>query len=262
MLFCTCRVTLLIVRTLLCLGCMLLATANTQAALPDVIAKIKPSVVGVGTYNKLATPRANLIGTGFVVGDGTLIATNNHVVPTSIEVDTNTGFVVFVGTGTSPDVRTATVVARDSEHDLALLKITGSPLPSLYLSPRPVREGEIYSFTGFPIGAVLGLYPVTHRGMVSSITPIAVPARTAKELSVARLKHLKNPFVVYQFDATAYPGNSGSPVYHQDTGEVIAVINKVLVQTSKENALSQPSAITYAIPVRHLNQLLSSRYKP
>ncbi|MCG2837752.1 serine protease [Photobacterium sp. WH77] len=262
MLFCTRRVTLCIVRTLFCLGCILLTTTHTQAALPDVIAKIKPSVVGVGTYNKLATPRANLIGTGFVVGDGTLIATNNHVVPTSIEVDTNTGFVVFVGTGTSPDVRTATVVARDSEHDLALLKITGSPLPSLRLSPRPVREGEIYSFTGFPIGAVLGLYPVTHRGMVSSITPIAVPARTAKELSVARLKYLKNPYVVYQFDATAYPGNSGSPVYHQDTGEVIAVINKVLVQTSKENALSQPSAITYAIPVRHLNQLLSSRYKP
>src|SRR5690606_8897225 len=118
MLFSTRRVTLLIVRTLLCLGSMLLVTASTQAALPDVIAKIKPSVVGVGTYNKLATPRANLIGTGFVVGDGTLIATNNHVVPTSIEVDTNTSFVVFVGTGTSPDVRTATVVARDSEHDL------------------------------------------------------------------------------------------------------------------------------------------------
>ncbi|MEI8592639.1 serine protease [Photobacterium sp. Hal280] len=156
MLFCSRRVTPLIMRMLFCLGCVLLATANTQAALPDVIAKIKPSVVGVGTYNKLATPRANLIGTGFVVGDGTLVATNNHVVPTAIEVDRSTGFVVFVGTGTSPDVRTATVVARDSEHDLALLKITGSPLPSLSLSPArcvKVRSTASRAFPSVPYSA-------------------------------------------------------------------------------------------------------------
>ncbi|UTM59935.1 serine protease [Photobacterium sp. CCB-ST2H9] len=229
------------------------------AALPEVISQIKPSIVGVGTYQKLATPRASLTGTGFAIGDGSLIATNNHVVPATIAANKNTAFVVFVGTGNTPDIRPAHLVARDTEHDLALLRISGPPLPPLRLSARQVREGEMYSFTGFPIGAILGLYPVTHRGMVSSITPIAIPARTAKELSVSRLNHLKNPFFVYQLDATAYPGNSGSPVYSQDNGEVIAIINKVLVQNSKENALTHPSAITYAVPVRHLSQLLATQ---
>ncbi|MDO6705885.1 serine protease [Photobacterium sp. 1_MG-2023] len=236
---------------------LLIAGIPVQAALPEVIHQIKPSVVGVGTYHKLNTPRANLMGTGFAVGDGSFIATNSHVVPATLASNRNTDIVVFIGTGTAPDVRTARVIARDDEHDLALLKISGQSLRPLRLSANPVREGEMYSFTGFPIGAVLGLYPVTHRGMISSITPIAIPARTAKELSIARLKQLKNPYLVYQLDATAYPGNSGSPVYHQNTGEVIAIINKVLVKKSKENALSDPSAITYAIPIRYLAQLMT-----
>ncbi|MCM0149931.1 S1 family peptidase [Photobacterium galatheae] len=238
---------------------MLAVPFSAHAALPEVISQIKPSIVGVGTYQKLATPRASLSGTGFAIGDGSLIATNSHVVPTTIATNKNTTFVVFVGTGKAPDIRTAHVVARDAEHDLAILKISGQPLPALRLSSHQAREGEIYSFTGFPIGAILGLYPVTHRGMISSITPIAIPARTAKELSVSRLKHLKNPFFVYQLDATAYPGNSGSPVYSQNNGEVIAIINKVLVKNTKENALAQPSAITYAVPVSHLSRLLKAR---
>ena len=32
------------------------------------------------------------------------------------------------------------------------------------------REGTEIAFTGFPIGMALGLYPVTHRGIVSAIS--------------------------------------------------------------------------------------------
>jgi S1-C subfamily serine protease len=60
-------------------------------------------------------------------------------------------------------------------------------------------------------------------------------------------------------DATAYPGNSGSPVFDVDTGEVIGIINMVFIKGSKEAALSQPSGITYAIPSIHLKDLLSQR---
>ncbi|MGF1685696.1 serine protease [Photobacterium japonica] len=238
------------------LGIMLLgALSQAIAGLPDTIAKLKPSIVGVGTYNRLATPRAQLHGTGFAVSPS-LIATNAHVVDDRVKKSKNTSFVVFIGKGNSPDVRQATVIARDTRHDLALLRISGAALPPVALSTRPVREGEMYSFTGFPIGAILGLHPATHRGIVASITPIATPARNAKELSIQQLKQLKRPYNVYQFDATAYPGNSGSPVYHPDTGEVIAVINKVFVKSSRESALTDPSAITYAIPVKHLITLL------
>ena len=63
-------------------------------------------------------------------------------------------------------------------------------------------------------------------------------------------------FPVFQLDATAYPGNSGSPIYDPATGDVLGVVNMVLVKSTKESALSQPSGITYAVPARHLEALL------
>ncbi len=38
-----------------------------------------------------------------------------------------------------------------------------------------LREGQVVAFIGFPIGGVLGLSPVTHRGIISAVTPIALP---------------------------------------------------------------------------------------
>ena len=51
------------------------------------------------------------------------------------------------------------------------------------------------------------------------------------------------------------PGNSGSPLYAADSGEVIGILNKVFVKESKETVLEKPSGISYAIPVKYLTQL-------
>jgi S1-C subfamily serine protease len=61
---------------------------------------------------------------------------------------------------------------------------------------------------------------------------------------------------VFQLDATAFPGNSGSPLYDPDTGAVVGIINKVFVQETKENLLAKPSGISYAIPIRYALPLL------
>ncbi|MGR5237555.1 S1 family peptidase [Vibrio alfacsensis] len=233
-------------------------TPTTASPLPTTIEKIKPSVVGVGTYNRLASPRSKLLGTGFVVGNGNLVATNAHVVSIELNNSQKEKIAIFVGRGSHGQKRDATLLAIDKKHDLALLRITGSPLKPLSLSNKTVREGELVAFTGFPIGAVLGLYPVTHQGIISSINPISIPVNTTKQLTMKQLKALKNPYNVYQLDATAYPGNSGSPVYEPNSGKVIAVINKTLVKTTKEAILSDPSAITYAIPVVHLKALMEA----
>jgi len=37
---------------------------------------------------------------------------------------------------------------------------------------------------------------------------------------------------------------------------VYAIINKVLVQGTRENAIGRPSGITYAIPARYIRELL------
>jgi S1-C subfamily serine protease len=150
------------------------------------------------------------------------------------------------------------VAGKDGEHDLAVLQIEGPALPALKLrNSDSVREGQAIGFTGFPIGGALGFSPVTHRGMVSSITPIALPAGNARQINEKLVRQLKSgAFNIFQLDATAYPGNSGSPVFDAESGEVIGIINMVFIKGSKEAALSQPSGITYAIPANHLNEML------
>ena len=225
--------------------------------LADTIAVIKPSIIGVGTYQSTRQPAINLRGTGFVVADGRHVITNLHVVPTVIDTPKREVLAIFTGTGEDPDVRLATRVAADTEHDLVLLKFSDAPLPPLKLGDSSkVREGERYAFTGFPIGAVLGLHPVTHRGIISAITPEIIPLDNSMQLTTELVSRLKDPYMVFQLDATAYPGNSGSPLYDPDTGEVIGIINKVYVQEGKESVLESPSGISYAIPIRYARALL------
>lgn len=227
-----------------------------MASLADTIEKIKPSVVGIGTLQKTRRPPAKLLGTGFSVVDGRHIVTNSHVIPEELNYDNNETLAVFIGTGENSIIREATLIKRDREHDLAILVIDFT-LPAMQLSTEEnIREGNRYAFTGFPIGAVLGLYPVTHRGIISSISPVVIPVSSTNSLDAYMIRRLKNPYNVYQLDATAYPGNSGSPLYDAKTGEIIGVINKVFVKETKENVLEKPSGITYAIPVKHVKKLL------
>lgn len=231
--------------------------AATATELADVIERVRPSIVGIGTVQATRRPPNRLLGTGFAVGDGTLVVTNAHVPPATLDSKRMEHLVAFTGRGRKAGVRRAEVVARDERHDLALLRIEGTPLPALRLGDAArVREGTAIAFTGFPIGAVLGLYPVTHTGIVSAITPIIIPAFDSRQLSAADIRFLRDPFDVFQLDATAYPGNSGSPVYDPRTGEVIGVVNQVFVKDKKEDVLKDPSAISYAIPATYLQPLL------
>lgn len=228
------------------------------AELADTIARVKGSVVGVGTWQEMRSPRANLLGTGFVVGDGRHVITNDHVVPGILDSKHNEFIaVVIAGSGgRQAEVRRAERVALDAGHDLALLRIDGTPLQPFVLGSGAVREGHPIAFTGFPVGAILGLVPATHRGIVSAVTPIALPMRSSREIDATLINRLRDSFDIYQLDATAYPGNSGSPLYDPRSGEVLGVLNMVFVKDSKESALENPTGISYAIPVRHVRALL------
>ena len=72
------------------------------------------------------------------------------------------------------------------------------------------------------------------------------------------IKHLKEPFDVFQIDAAAYPGNSGSPVYRVATGKVVGVINMIFIKGKKEHVLKEPTGITYAIPIKYVHELNQS----
>lgn len=234
-----------------------ISSAFARTDFVSVVERIKPSVVGIGVHTPTSRPQNIIRGSGFVIGDGHYVVTNEHVLPKVLDKKLLQKMAVFIGSGKNAKVREAEIVATSSLYDLAVLKVSGSALPAMTLDKGNVYpDGSMIAFTGFPIGSVLGLYPVTHRGFIASYTPTVVPAASSKQISIQMLKRMKKPYFAYQLDATAYPGNSGSAMYDVDTGNVVGIINKVFVQSTKEGAISQPSGITYAIPVEYLHQVL------
>lgn len=232
-----------------------------RADLAEVIARSKPSVLPVGTFNATDSPRFGFRGTGFVVGDGNLVATNFHVLPAGAEADSGPVMAVLAGrNGDMAQLRRARVVGTDRARDLALLRIEGPALAPLPLQDSAMaKEGQSIAVMGFPIGGTLGFAMVTHRGIIASVTTAALPAATAQQLDPRALVRLREGnFDIYQLDATAYPGNSGGPVVDVDTGRVVAIINMVLIKAGRESALSNPTGISYAIPVRHLVELVKT----
>lgn len=250
-------------KTILTFACALLASTYSGLSVADIITaieRVKPSIVVVGIFNKTSSPQFQMRGTGFVIASGNLIATNAHVVPEITDPESRIAVLQIAEPRSSSQVRVATVLARDKEHDLAILRIDGTQLPPVPLtSSDSAREGQSVAFTGFPIGGALGFSPVTHRGMIASITPIVLPGNNSNQINEKLIRQLKRgTFKIFQLDATAYPGNSGSPVFDTETGEVVGILNMVFVKGLKEAALTHPSGISYAIPSNHLIELLLS----
>jgi len=240
------------------------AYAARAADLPDTVARIKPSIVGVGTFLKTRNPSATFVGTGFAVGDGRHVITNAHVLPRELDAQKLESLIVLARVADNIEQRSAQIVGVAREHDLAVLRVDGAPLPALaFGNAASLREGQSLAFTGFPIGMVLGLHPATHRATLAAITPVARPGITARQLNPRTITRIRDDaYVVFQLDGTAYPGNSGSPLYDPGTGEVYGIINSVFIQGTRESAISRPSGITYAIPATHILDLLRRENVP
>src|SRR6476620_8979819 len=89
-----------------------------QETLPDLVRRVKPSVVAITTYD--ANGEALMTGSGFFVGPGRVV-TNLHIVRGAVRADIKT----LDGKGRVYPVPGA--LARDEEGDLALL---GVDMPS------------------------------------------------------------------------------------------------------------------------------------
>jgi len=231
-----------------------------RADLPDTVAKIKASVVAVGTYLPTRSPQFRFLGTGFVVGNGKQVVTNAHVANAQVDSrEINERLAIALqGPGGRAVARIAFMDVLDTDHDIALLRLEGEPMPAMKLGDlEQVRDGQDIAITGFPLGSAIGITPVTHKGIVAALTPAGQPLTSSRQLDAATVRRLAGGgFPVLQLDIVSYPGNSGSPVYDTNTGEVIGVLNMVFVKGMKENAISAPSGISYAIPVSFLKALL------
>ncbi len=249
---------------LICILILLPGPPARASDIIDAIKQVRRSVVAIGTYQELGQPPVRLMGTGFVVADGAHVITNVHVLPKKLDAKNRESLQAFYGIESNARNYELDVVAEDDEHDLALLRIVGNAkLPPLVLSKTMAPEGARAAITGYPLGSLLGLYPITHEGIISAVKERSFAAYSQGQLTAERVRRLRNSFIVYQIDTNAYPGNSGSPLYDPATKQVLGVVQSVAVrEKSQTSAIEAPTGFTFAVPAQFVSALLARNGLP
>lgn len=169
-------------------------TSTAIESLPDLVRRVKSSVVSVLTYDTKGEPLIS--GTGFFIRPGEVM-TNMHVIKNAHRVEIHT----LDGKGRTYPV--AGALAVDDEADLALLQVDlpaerSHPLPMTAALP---EEGEQV----FLIGNPLRLEGSVSEGIVSAIREVPDLGR------------------IIQITAPVSHGNSGSPLFNM-RGQVIGIV--------------------------------------
>lgn len=170
------------------------ARAESGESLPELIRRVKPSVVSVITYN--AKGEVALTGSGFFIRPGQVL-TNLHVVEGAHHAEVRT----FEGKGKTYQVAGLTSV--DEDGDLAVLNVDmpaerASVVETTVAVP---EEGEHV----FVIGNPLRLEGSVADGIVSAVREVPGLGR------------------IVQITAPISHGNSGSPVFNMK-GQVLGVV--------------------------------------
>ena len=172
-------------------------------------------------------------GTGFYVNAQGYVITNAHVVP---------GCKTLALHGGKTQPVAATIIAKDEEHDLAILKIATAPpaFAQFRRDDEPMRAGEPLLLAGFP----------GNDGAQGKIT-----------LRVAKLLFAHGPqgeAGLLQFTESAAKGNSGGPLVDSAGRVVGVVLGKSTVttinKTTGETINTQHSDV--AISLATLNNFL------
>lgn len=205
---------------------LLSAAASSRAqgadALPELIRRVKPSVVSVITYN--AKGEVALTGSGFFIRPGQVL-TNLHVVEGAHHAEVRT----FEGKGKTYQVSGLTSV--DEDGDLAVLNID-MPLERsnvVETTAAVPEEGERI----FVIGNPLRLEGSVADGIVSAVREVPGLGR------------------IVQITAPISHGNSGSPVFNMK-GQVVGVVTIRVMNGQNINlALGAPRFASLK-PAEHL----------
>jgi serine protease Do len=200
-----------------------------QTPVVEVVRRVKGAVVNIHSERTVRAPaaeelfsltpsqnRVNGMGTGIVIDPRGYIITNQHV------VDEVSSLRVRLCDGTTLGAR---VLGRDTESDLALLKINPPrPLPVMPLgTARDLQVGE----SVVAIGNAYGYDHTVTVGVVSAIGRDVTLNRTVRYRSLI------------QTDASINPGNSGGPLINMD-GDLVGV--NVAIRAGAQG-------IGFAIPV-------------
>ena len=173
-------------------------------------------------------------GTGFLFGSQDYIVTNYHVVKGTSEVT-----VKF----TNGESINATVVGRDIQNDVAVLKLTKSPSfqsrAMKFGDSSMVRMGDEVFTIGYPSINIMGLKPKYTKGVISAVTGIK-----------------DNP-TVFQTTVPIQPGNSGGPLFN-DKGEVVGLTTSSLSLLAIESMGAVPQNVNYAVKSSFVKNTIST----
>ncbi len=180
------------------------ARSQIQAMDPEDLAilfdRISPSVVRVSVI----TEAGGGSGSGFIIEEGGLILTNNHVIQNAVSVS------VTLKDGSELP---AEVLGRDPSTDVALLRVASRTLPPVGLGDSDrVRIGEQAIVIGSPFGFDQSL-------TAGYISALGRKLRSGDDYGT----EIDD---VIQTDAAVNPGNSGGPLLNTD-GEVIGITTAI-----------------------------------
>jgi serine protease Do len=213
--------------------------SKRRSAVVEVVQKVSPAVVFIGTDQRLRGMTAEesftgrgsshgrmvqSLGSGVLIDPSGLIVTNDHVIRGASAIH------VVLADGSQLE---AEVVGSDADNDLAVLRVQAkAPLPAARLgTSADLMIGE----TVVAIGAPLGLQKTVTVGVLSAI------GRSFK----AENEQVFDDFL--QTDAAINPGNSGGPLLNLD-GDVIG-INAAILATAQ--------GIGFAIPVDKVRRIVA-----
>ncbi len=196
---------------------LLLLAAATTAQSQDAAEVFKRAKGAVVT---ITTP--TVVGTGFIIANGTLLVTSYHV----IEGDPISGIRISLA-----GVRVASLLASDEEADVAIFRLT-SKAPeslSLHITRLPDPGSKV-----FVIGTPLGFLSHTiTEGIVSGVRPTAA----------GRL---------LQITAAISPGSSGSPVL-DSSGRVVGMV---------KGSIEEGQALNFAVSAPDIRRVQSGAAQP
>jgi S1-C subfamily serine protease len=201
-------------------------TIDSSEAVVQVAATASPAVVTITSegaaqgFGPFSVPSTG-VGSGFIFEPTGLILTNYHV------IEGSTSLVVTLQDGRE---LAGTVVATDEAHDLAVVKVDGTDLPTIAIgSSAELQVGQLV----VAIGSPLGTYTETVTSGILSGTGRTITVATAGSRNGQTLTDL------LQTDAAINEGNSGGPLLDA-AGQVIGI--NTAVAASAEG-------IGFAVPI-------------
>jgi hypothetical protein len=208
--------------------------ALADEAAVKVAGKYDARVAHVETIGTLYTNVQDVgAGSGLLIGE-TLIITNNHVIPDENNYKRLDIFVRLKSRLNDP--RSATIVARDSKRDLALLQLAAPvldasgdrcPMP-IVVKPVQAPMGTTVLVLGFPLNQDLSL----SGGLISNHGDPPTDIR-------------------WQTDTVMNPGNSGGPVF-ENHGFLVGIAVGGIVKWTYGGETHDVNGVNFLIPASEL----------